>query len=324
MHPRIFASTHADKPAMIMEETGETLTYGQLEPIANQGAHFIRSQGIKSGDIIALWATNSIKFIEIYWAAQRAGIYICLLPTHLSADDAAYIIGNCGAKLLIISSEIKAAKTFLDTQPSQLKNLENIFSINGELKHIKPWAEQVKFMPITPIEDEEAGFHLIYSSGTTGRPKGVKLPLIGGDVMEDTIWAKRYEEIYNLTDKSVFLACAPLYHSAPILFVTNTMRRGATIIIMKKFDSEGTLKAIEKHKVTMSQMVPTMFIRMLRLPEDTRHAYDVSSLEHVVHAAAPCPIEIKYQMMDWFGDIIDEYYAAVSYTHLTLPTTPYV
>ena len=309
MHPRIFASTHADKPAMIMEETGQTLTYGQLEPIANQGAQFIRSQGIKNGDIIALWATNSIKFIEIYWAAQRAGIYVCLLPTHLSADDAAYIIDNCGAKLLIVSSEIKAAKAFLDTQPSQLKNLKSIFSINGELKHIKPWAEQVKFMPITPIEDEEAGFHLIYSSGTTGRPKGVKLPLIGGDVMEDTIWAKRYEEIYNLTDKSVFLACAPLYHSAPILFVTNTMRRGATIIIMKKFDSEGTLKAIEKHKVTMSQMVPTMFIRMLRLPEDTRHAYDVSSLEHVVHAAAPCPIEIKYQMMDWFGDIIDEYYA---------------
>ena len=164
-------------------------------------------------------------------------------------------------------------------------------------------------MPITPIENEEAGFHLIYSSGTTGRPKGVKLPLIGGEVMEDTIWAKRYEEIYNLTDKSVFLACAPLYHSAPILFVTNTMRRGATIIIMKKFDAEGTLKAIEKHGVTMSQMVPTMFIRMLRLPEKTRLAYNASSLEHVIHAAAPCPKEIKYQMMDWFGDIIDEYYA---------------
>ena len=149
MHPRIFASTHADKPAMIMEETGQTLTYGQLEPIANQGAQFIRSQGIKNGDIIALWATNSIKFIEIYWAAQRAGIYVCLLPTHLSADDAAYIIDNCGAKLLIVSSEIKAAKAFLDTQPSQLKNLKSIFSINGELKHTKPWAEPVSYTHLT-------------------------------------------------------------------------------------------------------------------------------------------------------------------------------
>ena len=132
MHPRTFASTHPEKPALIMEETGQSLTYGQLEPIANQGAHFIRSQGIKSGDIIALWATNSIKFMEIYWAAQRAGIYVCLLPTHLSADDAAYIMGNCGAKLLIISSDIKCAAAFLDTQPTQLKNLKSIFCINGE------------------------------------------------------------------------------------------------------------------------------------------------------------------------------------------------
>ena len=309
MHPRIYASTHPDKPAMIMEETGQSLTYGELEPIANQGAQFIRSLGIKNGDTIALWATNSLKFIEIYWAAQRAGIYICPLPTHLSSDDAAYILENCDAKLLIVSSEIKSAAQFITTGATQLKGLKNIFSIDGKLSAIQPWAEKIGSMPTNPIKDEQAGFHLIYSSGTTGRPKGVKLPLIGGEVMADTIWADRYEKIYNLTDKSVFLACAPLYHAAPILFVTNTMRRGATIIVMKRFDAEGALKAIEKHKVTMSQMVPTMFIRMLRLPEETRLAYDVSSLEHVIHAGAPCPKDIKYRMMDWFGDIIDEYYA---------------
>ena len=309
MHPRIFASTHPDKPAMIMEETGQSLTYGQLEPIANQGAQFIRSLSVHNGDTIALWATNSLKFMEIYWAAQRAGVYICPLPTHLSSDDAAYILRNCSAKLLIVSSEVKAATEFINTGAAKLKSLENIFSIDGKLGSVEPWAEQLKLMPTTPIKDEQAGFHLIYSSGTTGRPKGVKLPLIGGEVMADTIWADRYEKIYNLTDKSVFLACAPLYHAAPILFVTNTMRRGATIIIMKKFNAEGTLQAIETHLVTMTQMVPTMFIRLLRLPEETRAAYDVSSLEHVIHAAAPCPKEIKYQMMDWFGDIIDEYYA---------------
>ena len=309
MHPRVFASTHAKKPAMIMAETGDSITYGELEPVANQGAHFIRSLGIQNGDIIALWATNSLKFMEIYWAAQRAGIYICPLPTHLSADDAVYILGNCGAKLLIISSEIKSTAEFIDKGIDQLPNLKNTFSIDGNIDQIEPWSEKIKPMLTTPIDDEEAGFHLIYSSGTTGRPKGVKLPLIGGEVMADTIWADRYEKIYNLTDESVFLACAPLYHSAPILFVANTMRRGATIIIMKKFNDEGALRAIEKHKVTMSQMVPTMFIRMLRLPKETRASYDVSSLEHVIHAAAPCPKDIKYQMMDWFGDIIDEYYA---------------
>jgi len=309
MHPRIYAKSHPDKPALIMAETGESLTYFDLELIANKGAQFIRSLGINNGDIIALWARNSIEFLSIYWAAQRAGIYICPLPVYLSVDDAAYILKDCGAKLLVVSSEIRAAEDFMDVAAKLVPKLQNIFSLHHPVSNLEGWDSAISDMADTPIDDEEAGWHLIYSSGTTGRPKGVKLPLIGGPVIASNQWVERYEQLYNLTEKSVFLACAPLYHAAPILFATNVMRRGATIVITKKFLPEGTLEAIESYKVTLSQMVPTMFIRMLRIPDKERLKYDVSSLDHVVHAAAPCPIEIKYKMIEWFGDIIDEYYA---------------
>ena len=321
MHPRLYAQSHPEKPALIMAETGEQRSYAELETLGNRGAQFLRKCDIKNGDIIALWARNSLEFLEVYWAAQRAGVYICPLPVYLSVDDAAYILGNCGAKLLVVSSEIKAAEDFVRTMPNTLPNLEHIYHIHETVGATPSWKDNIENMPDTLISDEEAGFHLIYSSGTTGRPKGVKLPLIGGPVIANTIWSERYEKIYNLTDKSVFLACAPLYHSAPLLFSTNTMRRGATIVITKKFTPEGTLQAIQDYGVTMSQMVPTMFIRMLRLPEEQRKSYDLSSLEHVIHAAAPCPIEIKLQMMDWLGDIIDEYYAGSEATGATTITS---
>ena len=309
MHPRIYADTHPDKPALIMAETGETLTYGALETLANQGAQLMRKLGVQKGDIIALWARNSTEFMSMYWAAQRTGVYICPLPVYLSVDDAAYILKDCGAKMLIVSSQIRAAEDFMAQAAELLPNLQHIFSLHDPVTKLESWDAAIATMADTPIDDEAAGWHLIYSSGTTGRPKGVKLPLIGGPVIANNQWVERYEQLYNLAENSVFLACAPLYHAAPILFATNVMRRGATVVITKKFLPESTLSAIETYKVTLSQMVPTMFIRMLRLPEKDRLSYDVSSLEHVVHAAAPCPIEVKYKMMDWFGDIIDEYYA---------------
>lgn len=321
MHPRLYVKSHPDKPALIMAETGEQRSYAELETLGNQGAQFLRHCGIQNGDIVALWARNSLEFLEIFWAAQRAGVYICPLPVYLSVDDAEYILGNCGAKLLVVSSEIKSAEGFVETAPETLPKLEHIYHIHEAVGGTPSWAQKIENMPDSPISDEESGFHLIYSSGTTGRPKGVKLPLIGGPLIADTKWSKRYEEIYNLTDKSVFLACAPLYHSAPLLFSTNTMRRGATIVITKKFTPEGTLQAIQDYGVTISQMVPTMFIRMLRLPEEQRNAYDVSSLEYVIHAAAPCPPEVKLQMMDWFGDIIEEYYAGSEANGLTTITS---
>ena len=285
------------------------MSYGELESIANKGAHLFRKLGVKPGDIVSVWARNSIEFMSIFWTAQRCGIYINPLPVYLSVDDAAYILNDCGAKLLIISSEIRAAEDFVEAQKTIAPGLKNIFSLHGKNSDLEVWEDAIALMPEHPITDESAGWHLIYSSGTTGRPKGIKVPLIGGEVDEDNMWVKRYVSLYGLTDKSVFLACAPLYHTAPLLFATNVMRRGATVVIMKKFEARQTLDAIQTYNVTLSQMVPTMFIRMLGLPEEDRLAFDVTSLKHVIHAAAPCPVEVKYKMLDWFGDIIDEYYA---------------
>ena len=309
MHPRHYAASHGDKPALIMAGTKDFMTYGELESICNQGAHLFRKLGIKAGDIISVWARNSIEFMSLFWTAQRCGVYINPLPVYLSVEDAAYILKDCGAKLLIISSEIRSAKAFASQQKTILPETEHIFSLHGNVGDFSQWEVAISNQPSHPISDESAGWHLIYSSGTTGRPKGVKLPLIGGAVDENNMWVQRYEDIYGLTERSVFLACAPLYHTAPLLFASNVMRRGATVVIMKKFDATKTLQAIETHKVTLSQMVPTMFIRMLALPDSERLSFDVSSLKHVIHAAAPCPVEVKYKMLDWFGDIIDEYYA---------------
>jgi len=191
MHPRIYAKSHPDKPALIMAETGESLTYFDLELIANKGAQFIRSLGINNGDIIALWARNSIEFLSIYWAAQRAGIYICPLPVYLSVDDAAYILKDCGAKLLVVSSEIRAAEDFMDVAAKLVPKLQNIFSLHHPVSNLEDWDSAISDMADTPIDDEEAGWHLIYSSGTTGRPKGVKLPLIGGPVIASNQWVER-------------------------------------------------------------------------------------------------------------------------------------
>ena len=187
MHPRIYAQSHPDKPALIMAETGETVTYADLETLANQGAQLIRSLGIQKGDIIALWARNSTEFMSVYWAAQRAGVYICPLPVYLSVDDAAYILKDCGAKMLIVSSEIRAAEDFITQANALLPNLTNIFALHQSVANLDNWETIISEMAETPIDDEEAGWHLIYSSGTTGRPKGVKLPLIGGPVIEDNL-----------------------------------------------------------------------------------------------------------------------------------------
>ena len=309
MHPRHYAKTHPDSPALIMAETGEVMHYDELERIANKGAHLFRKLGIKAGDIISIWARNSIEFMTLFWTAQRCGVYINPLPVYLSVDDAAYILNDCKAKLLIVSSEIRAAEDFIKDQKQLAPGLENSFALHDGVGDLPLWHEAISDQIDHPISDESAGWHLIYSSGTTGRPKGVKLPLIGGAVDENNMWVQRYEDIYGLTKNSVFLACAPLYHTAPLLFATNVMRRGASVVITKKFDAKKTLEVIEKYRVTLSQMVPTMFIRMLSLPDAERLSFDVSSLEHVIHAAAPCPVEVKYKMLDWFGDIIDEYYA---------------
>jgi len=308
MHPRIFAKSHPEKAAAIMSDSGDSLTYGELEKRANRGAQLFRSQGIENGDTIAIWITNCLEYYEIYWAAQRAGLYICPISSQLTAEEAAYILNDSASRLLITESGIRAAKELLSGSADQLPDVEHIYQIGSGLDGIDSWNISTSCFPEDPIDDEQAGFHLVYSSGTTGRPKGIRLPLTGGPATEPHMLSERLAGRYGANENSVFLSPAPLYHTAPLAYTTMLQRLGATIVVMPKFDAKGALAAIDRYKVTFAQMVPTMFIRMLNLPEETRRKYDVGSITHIVHAAAPCPVETKHLMIKWLGPIIYEYY----------------
>lgn len=304
-HPRFHAEQAPDRPAAVEAETGKILTYGALEARANRGAHLLRKLGIANGETVAIWLPTSVEYYEIYWAAQRAGVYIAPISTMLNASEVAYIIQDSGSKLLVTSGAVAHACELLQ---SDLSADLAVYTIGQSIDGVEDWTEATAALPDTPIEDESAGFHMVYSSGTTGRPKGVKLPLTGGPATASHMLAERFERNYGMNAQSVFLSPAPLYHTAPLAYSTGAQRLGATVIIMSKFDAEGALAAIERYRVTLTQMVPTMFVRMLRLPDEVRAKYRLSSLDKIIHSAAPCPIDVKHAMIDWLGPIIYEYY----------------
>lgn len=308
MHPRLFARTAPDRPALIMARDGAVTRYGDLETVANRGAQLFRGLGIAAGDTVAIWLKNCLEFYGIYWAAQRAGLYLCPISTQLTADEAAYILNDSSAKLLVTHADVPAAPALLADRASLVPGVSHIFDIGSGLGDAESWHQALVGHPSMPIADESAGFHMVYSSGTTGRPKGIRLPLTGGPADDPHMLAERISGRYGVGEGSILLCPAPLYHTAPLAYGMAAHRLGATLVIMDKFDAEETLGLIERYRVSFMQMVPTMFIRLLALPAETRNRYGLSSLQKIVHAAAPCPVEIKRRMIEWLGPIIYEYY----------------
>lgn len=306
MHIREFAKTMPDKPAIIMAGSGVTTTYKELDERSNQGAQYFRSKGLKVGDHVAFILENNPKFYEICWAAQRAGLYYTAISTRLTVKEAAYIINDCGARIFITSHyKSDLAAQLLDRLP----NVGEKLMIDGTIPGYTSYEEAVENFPTTPLADECEGSDMLYSSGTTGRPKGIKPKEIGNPIgTEDNLY-NILKNSYKVTDKTLYLSPAPLYHAAPLRYNMRSQRFGATCVIMEHFDAEEYLRLVEKYKITHSQLVPTMFVRMLKLPEDVRKKYDVSSLQVAIHAAAPCPEKVKHQMMEWWGPILYEYYA---------------
>lgn len=294
-HPRLHAAAHPDKPAVIMSDGSGSLTYGELEDRANCGARLLRSLGIDRGETIAYWLPNCPEVFEVYWAGQRAGLYITPISTALTGAEADYIVENSGAKLLVTTPEIPGLPALPRREGVTIMTLEE-------------WRAALDKQPAEPIADEAPGFHMVYSSGTTGRPKGIRLPLPQGEVTASHMLAELSASAYGTGPDTVYLSPAPLYHTAPLAYTTSTHRLGGTVVVMPKFDPEAALAAIERFRITHVQMVPTMFVRLLKLPEAVQTRYDLSSLRIVVHAAAPCPVPIKQAMMDWLGPIIHEYY----------------
>ena len=301
------AHTRPNQPAVIMATSGEQISFGELDARANQLAHLYRSLGLQTGDHVAIFMENHLRYVECESAAERAGLYYTCINSYLTPDEVAYIVNDCQAKLLITS----VAKTEVAVEVAKLcPYVMTHLMVDGSADPFTDYDSAIEGFPTTPIADESLGAAMLYSSGTTGRPKGIVRQLTNTTPAEPAGLFKFLDNLWRYRDDMLYLSPAPLYHSAPQAAVSLTLRRGATVIVMERFDPEHYLQLVDKFKVTHSQLVPTMFSRMLKLPGDVRSKYDLSSLEVVVHAAAPCPIPVKEAMIDWWGPKILEYYGA--------------
>ena len=321
MYPGTYATSRANQPAFIMAQTGEAVSYAELEARSNRLAHFLRGRGLKRLDHFAIFMENNSRYVECCTTGERTGLYYTCINSYLTADEVAYIVNNSESKALIFSEEKR--KIALDVL-KQCPKIEVALVVDGpgDGNKIVNLEEATKNLPSTPIADEALGTAMLYSSGTTGRPKGIIRPLENVPPAQQLPLFGFLVGLWRYREGMTYLSPAPLYHSAPQAAVNLALRLGCTVIIMERFDPEQYLKLVEKYRPTHSQLVPTMFSRMLKLPEDVRKKYDVSSLEVAIHAAAPCPVQVKEQMIEWWGPIIHEYYGATEGLGFTACDTP--
>jgi long-chain acyl-CoA synthetase len=283
-----------------MAGSGETVTYRELDERSNRLAHLWHERGLRPGDHVAILLENDPLWFDAVWAALRSGLYYTPVNWHLTAPEVAYIVQDCGARSMLISAAMADRVTDLD--------VEIPLVAGGDLDGWERYEKAVADQPATPLPHEPEGNGMFYSSGTTGRPKGILFPLPDRTVHEEHPILV-YKSPIAVGGDDVYLSPAPLYHTAPVVTCSLAHRTGGTTVVMERWDPEACLAAIERYGVTTAQFVPTMFVRLLKLPAEVRARYDLSSLKLVTHAAAPCPVEIKQQMMEWFGPIIWEYYA---------------
>ncbi|MCV7151682.1 acyl-CoA synthetase [Mycolicibacterium pyrenivorans] len=304
MYPGHWAAVKPDHPAVVMPGSGTTVTYRQLDDRSRRLAGFFRSRGVERGDHIAILLHNDARYFEMLWAALRSGIYVTPVNWHLKQDEIAYIIDDCEAKLLVTSAAQRDLVAELDWDAAQ--NLTSRLMADGVVDGFEDYEEAVAFDG-DPVE-ESSGAAMLYTSGTTGRPKGVLRPLPDTKPGDIDLASYGLAALFGIDENATYLSPAPQYHAAPLNFTTAAHRAGATVVMMEKFDASEALRAIETYRVTHSQWVPTMFVRMLGLDNSERQARDLSSHRTALHAGAPCPPEIKRQMIDWWGPILVEYY----------------
>ncbi|MCY3889117.1 MAG: acyl-CoA synthetase [bacterium] len=309
MYPGEHARNTPDKAAQIMASTGEVTTYRELDEAVNRLARVLHDRGLREGDHISTLAENHPRYYEAYWAAMTSGLYFTAINRYLSPEEAAYLVNDSGSTVLITTKAMATTATkMLDLIPGCPHRL----MIDGAVDGFESYEDAVAVMPNEPLPRLPKGGVMLYSSGTTGKPKGILRPLPGVEVHDDSLSGISMLErhLLGMSEDSVYLSPAPLYHSAPLMWSAGLHELGGTLVIMDRFDPENFLAYVEQYSVTDSQLVPTMFIRMLKLPEEVRCRYDLSSLKMAVHAAAPCPVAVKEQMIEWWGPIIQEYYAA--------------
>ncbi len=302
-----WAAKTPDKPAIIRASTGEFLTYGELDARSMQLAQCFHAHGIRRGDRIAMFMENNIRFMEIVWATLRSGCEIISINRYATVDEAAYILNDSGAKAVVTS----LARADIATGLAGASDACTLHLMcDGVVGNWASYEDALASYPPVPLDVEWMGEIMAYTSGTTGRPKGVAKPLSDLKISDEWPVARAFVDAYGFDQDMVYLSPAPLYHGAPIRFARAVQSVGGTVIMMEKFDALEALRLIERHRVTHSQWVPTMFVRMLQIPEADRAAIDLSTQRVAVHAAAPCPVDVKRRMISWWGPIIYEYYGA--------------
>lgn len=305
-HPKNHARTDPMKLAYIIPDDRVSVTYRELDEESNRIAHVFRNLGLGIDSGIAFLLENRRGFFEICWAARRSGLHYTPVSTHLNEHEIAYIVADCGAGVFIASA------TYQDIA-SQLRALlpttTRLLSIGGNIDGYERLEDLCSSAPTTPLDDETTGSAMLYSSGTTGYPKGIRHTLPGHPIDFCPPRYAKFRERYEFDSHTVYLSPAPLYHAAPIGFTLATMAFGGTVVVMKRFDPERALALIDLYEVSHSQWVPTMFVRMLRLDETIRNHYRLTTHRFAIHASAPCPVETKAAMIDWWGPIVHEFYS---------------
>jgi fatty-acyl-CoA synthase len=291
-----------------MDGSGEIVTYRQLDERSNQFAHYLQDAELEPQAVVAILMDNNARYHEVAWGVRRAGRYFTPVNSHLTADEVAYIVNDSGASVIVTSFAM--ANVAHELTPDGVPNVRHRLCIGGALDGWESYESAVSQKPITPVPDETEGDVIQYSSGTTGKPRGIRRALTGKPINLEQDPVVPFLRAIGFTAGDTYLSPAPLYHSAPIFWTMSVHRMGGTVVVMEKFDAEQALALIERYAVTHTQMVPTMFVRMLKLDDAVRTKYDLSSLRQAIHAAAPCPVDVKSAMIDWWGPTVSEFYSS--------------
>jgi acyl-CoA synthetase (AMP-forming)/AMP-acid ligase II len=307
MYPGAHVASQPDKPAVIMASTGAVQTFAELDAAANRLSRVLRAAGVQPGDHVAICMENHPRYLEVAWGCHYAGAIYTAASSRLTSHELAYVISDCGASVFITSMHLadQAADVVAHTPAVSLRLM-----LDGTIEGYDSYEDAVAAASPEPLEARTAGVDMLYSSGTTGLPKGVARTFTA-EPLETTAGAVTpvLQFLFGVTADSVYLSPAPLYHAAPLRFCMSSHALGATVVVMEHFDADEFLRLIDRHRVTHTQVVPTMFVRLLRLPPDARTRYDLSSLQCVIHAAAPCPVPVKKEIIEWLGPVVHEYYA---------------
>jgi long-chain acyl-CoA synthetase len=312
MYPSEDARRHPDRLAFVMAKTGEHMTFGEFDAAANRLAHLLRAQGLRSGDHVAFFMDNCLTLLVACGAAERSGLYYTPVDFHLTLEEAAHVVNNCAARVVVTNQNLIDVAAQL---PSCCPDVERwLIDTTAEIPEpYEGYAAAVAGYSTEPIPDEDLGVAMLYSAGTTGRPAGIQRPLPGLDPkLPLPIYGRVAEAAYKMSADAppVLLQPGPLYHAGPQSSTAITMRMGGTTVIMDRFDAKRFLELVDEYHVTHTVLVPTMMSRLLSLPDDVKAKSALTSLRVLVHGAAPCPLSVKQGVIDWLGPIVYEYYGA--------------